>query len=105
MTVEANPLALEELALDVGPEAVAMAAAAGRVDDALPGHEVDHRTAQCAQRHAHRPCAARLPEDGGDLPVGDDPAARDATDDPIDQADRGARTGGGAGRPSLLSQH
>jgi len=94
MTVEANPLALEELALYVGPEAVPMAAPAGRVDDALPGHEVEQRTAQRAQRHAHRPRAARLPEDGGDLPVRDHPAARDATDDPIDQTVEGRRTGG-----------
>src|SRR5437870_3542459 len=60
MTVEANPLALEELALDVGPEAVPMAAPAGRVDDALPGHEVEQRTAQRAQRHAHRPRAVQI---------------------------------------------
>jgi len=40
VAIEAHPLALEELALDIGPEAVPMAAAAGGTDDALPRHEV-----------------------------------------------------------------
>src|SRR2546425_1059543 len=36
VAIEAQPLALEKLALNVGPEAVPMAAAAGGGDDALP---------------------------------------------------------------------
>src|SRR5438034_10322861 len=78
-----------------------MAATAGRVDDALPRHEVEERTLQRAERHAHRPRAARLAEDGGDLPVGDDSTARDAPDHAIDQAVEGWWTG--AGCASLLT--
>src|SRR4029077_2109423 len=67
--IEADPFAREEIALHLGPESVTMAAAPGGADDTLPGHDVEERPAERAERHADGPRGARPAEDGGDLPV------------------------------------
>jgi hypothetical protein len=93
VAVEADSLSLEELALDVRPEAVAVAATARGVDDALPRHQVEERCAEHAERRSHWPRRARLPEYGRDLAVGHDLAARDSAHEPIDEAVEGRRAG------------
>src|SRR5262249_10866768 len=89
--VEADAFQLEKILLHPGPEAVAMAAAAGGIDHPLPRHVVDERPAERTERHAHGAGATRLPEDGRDLAVGHDLAARDAADDAVHQAVEGRR--------------
>src|SRR2546426_332531 len=99
VAIEADALALEELALRVGPEAVAMAAATRRIDDALPGNQVEQWALQRTEGHSHRPRAARLPKDCGNLPVGHHPTAGDAAHQAIDQAVEGRRARRPAGPP------
>jgi hypothetical protein len=91
VTIEADALALEELTLDIGPEAVSMAAATRRIDDALPGNQVEQRTLERAERHSYRPRAAGLSKDCGNLPVGHNPTAGNAAHHPIDQAVEGGQ--------------
>ena len=98
--VETHPFSLEEIALHVGPEAIAMAAATGGADDPLPGHAVQLRTVERAERHADR---TRRPWPSGNrchLPVGHDASPWDASHDAIDDAVEERRAGGAAARRS-----
>src|SRR6185436_15680615 len=61
--IELDALGLQHLLLDAGPEPVTMAAAAGRVDHAVPGNRIHLRRPERAERHSDRARAARLPED------------------------------------------
>src|SRR4029077_1625641 len=84
-TIEPDSLAFQQIALELGPGTVAMAAAARRVDHPLPGNETEEQSPEGAERHSDRPGAARLPEDRRHLAVGDDPSARHSPYQAVDE--------------------
>src|SRR2546428_10169577 len=58
-----------------------------------------------AESRAHGPPAARFPEHRRDLAIGHDPAAWDATHEPVDEAMEGRRGGRRAQHPSRSEEH
>ena len=70
-----------------------MRASPGRVDHPLPRHALDERSAERAERDADGAGTARLPEYGGDLPVGHHLAARHAPYEAVHEAMWGLTSG------------
>src|SRR5262249_36117809 len=89
--IEAHSLALEEVALRGGREAVDVGAATTGSDDAMPGDRAGQGAAQRAQRHPDRPGGARAAGEARDLSVGDDRALGHRADDPVDETEERPR--------------
>lgn len=101
--VERDAFLFQPLALNVRPEAVAMGAASGGVDDTMPWHGFDERSPQSTERDTDGAGPARLPENRRHLTVRHHFPARHAPDEPIHEPLKGRAIGGDGRAPSVVA--